>query len=286
MSGSSSSTCLSRSTPLTRSVPSTKFVGLLRVQHQVAAHAGGGVDDDVDVAGADPLHRLAVERDLAGALPVSRIAHVDVDDRGAGPRCRDARVGDLLGRHGHVLGPAHGVACAGQGAGDHDLAIHDSSHGVCLLVRFGGAQVGSPCEHAVLSCEHKLVQDRPSSSPGGSMAASAGVVSPSTGRCSCSRRRRLLRRAVARRGLHRGAARRDLRPQPGDGLADPAHARGARRRLVQPGDRPVVGRRRRGRPRRSRPAPTTSSPWRGRGWSGSACRPARRPPSRCGATAR
>ena len=97
---------------------------VLRVEHQVAAHAGGGVDDDVDVAGADPLDRLAVERDLARALPGLRVAHVDVHDRGAGPRRRDAGLGDLLGRHRHVLGPADGVARAGQGAGDHDVPVH------------------------------------------------------------------------------------------------------------------------------------------------------------------
>ena len=46
---------------------------------------GGGVDDDVDVGGPDPLDDLAVERDVARALAGLGIADVDVDDRGAGP---------------------------------------------------------------------------------------------------------------------------------------------------------------------------------------------------------
>ena len=46
--------------------------GVVRVEHQVAAHAGGGVDDDVDVGGPDPLDDLAVERDVPRALRRSR----------------------------------------------------------------------------------------------------------------------------------------------------------------------------------------------------------------------
>ena len=60
---------------------------VVRVQHEVTAHAGSGVDDDVDVAGPDPLDHLAVERHLPGALPGLRVTDADVHDGGAGT-CR------------------------------------------------------------------------------------------------------------------------------------------------------------------------------------------------------
>src|SRR5699024_4640843 len=50
---------------------------VLWVEHQVAAHAGGGVDDDVDPARADALDRLAVVGHLAGPLAGRRFAHMD-----------------------------------------------------------------------------------------------------------------------------------------------------------------------------------------------------------------
>ena len=108
---------------------------VLRVEHQVAAHAGGGVDDDVDVAGADPLHRLAVERDLARALAGLRVAHVDVHDRGARPRRGDARDSAICsGVTGTCSDLPDGVAGAGEGTGDDDLAVHRGSHGFTSVV--------------------------------------------------------------------------------------------------------------------------------------------------------
>ena len=88
---------------------------VLRVEHQVAAHARGGVDDDVDVGGADPLHCLAVERHLAGALARLGIAHVDVHDGRARTRRRDAGLGDLLRGDRHVL--ASGRRCRRRRSG-------------------------------------------------------------------------------------------------------------------------------------------------------------------------
>ncbi len=87
-------------------------------------------------AGADPLHGLAVERHLARALARLGIAHVDVHDGRARTRRGDAGLGDLLRGHRHVLGAADGVAGAGEGAGDHDLAVHRVLHGAasCSVV--------------------------------------------------------------------------------------------------------------------------------------------------------
>ena len=86
-------------------------VGGLRVQfqrrlgtpeHEVAAHARGQVEHDVDVGRADPLDGGAVERRVAGAAPARGVANVEVGDRGARPRGLDRGVRDLLGRHRDV----------------------------------------------------------------------------------------------------------------------------------------------------------------------------------------
>ena len=90
MSGRSSSTCASR-------VDAVDQVGALgepgrvvRVEVEVAAHARGRVDHDVDVAVADPLDHLAVERHVAGAGAGARVPHVHVHDGRARPGGGDA----------------------------------------------------------------------------------------------------------------------------------------------------------------------------------------------------
>ena len=85
---------------------------LVAAEHEVAAHPGREVQDDVDVGGADPLDDRAVERRVAGAAAGVGVADVDVHDRRAGAGRLDRRVGDLLRRHGHVLAPAGRVAGA------------------------------------------------------------------------------------------------------------------------------------------------------------------------------
>ena len=97
---------------------------------------GRQVEDDVDVGRADPLDDLAVESRVATALAGLRVADVDVDDRRAGARGLDRRVGDLLGGDRHVLAAAGGVAGARDRAGDEDLPVH-------------GTTSGARCEHAV-----------------------------------------------------------------------------------------------------------------------------------------
>ena len=101
--------------------------GLLAGAHlHVAAHAGGEVDDDFLVLGADALHHLGVIFDLAGALAGRGFAHVAVHDGGAGAGRLQRGIGDLLRRHrnGRVL--ADGVARAGDGTGDDDFGLHGS----------------------------------------------------------------------------------------------------------------------------------------------------------------
>ena len=85
ISGRSSATWSSRSIGPTRSVPGPKLLGLLAgADLEIAAHAGGQVDDDVAVALADALDHLPVEMDAAGALAGLRIADMAMDDGGTG----------------------------------------------------------------------------------------------------------------------------------------------------------------------------------------------------------
>ena len=53
-------------------------------EHHVAAHAGGEVDDDVDVRVADPLDDLGVQLGGASADAGVGVADVDVHDRRPG----------------------------------------------------------------------------------------------------------------------------------------------------------------------------------------------------------
>jgi hypothetical protein len=93
-----------------------------RAEREVAAHAGGEVDHDVDIAGPDTLDDLGVQARVARRLTRERVAHVDVGDRGAGAGGGDAVVGDLLGRHRHLVALAGGVPRTGHGTGDERFA--------------------------------------------------------------------------------------------------------------------------------------------------------------------
>ena len=66
-----------------------------RAEHEVAAHAGREVQDDVDARATDALHHLAIERRIARALARLGVAHVDMRDGRTGPAAATAAVGDL-----------------------------------------------------------------------------------------------------------------------------------------------------------------------------------------------
>ena len=93
-----SMTCRMRSSWLTKSLPGAG-VSLRPVlaDADVAAHAAGEVDDDVDLALADALDHLAVVLGLHAEGAGLGVAHVDVHDGRAGARRLDGGVGDLLG---------------------------------------------------------------------------------------------------------------------------------------------------------------------------------------------
>jgi len=91
---------------------------------QVAAHAGGEIDDEVFVLLANALHHFAVEVRAAAALARDGVAYVDVGHGSASSGGLERRVGDLLGsdRDGRVF--ADRVASSGDGASDDDFLLH------------------------------------------------------------------------------------------------------------------------------------------------------------------
>ena len=100
---------------------------LARADLQVAAHAGGEVDDDLGVRLADALDHLAIEGHVATRLAGGRIAHMGVHHGGAGAGCFQGGGGDLRRGNGNMGIAAYGITGAGQGAGDDDIGVH----GVC-----------------------------------------------------------------------------------------------------------------------------------------------------------
>jgi len=77
---------------------------LLRAaQHEVAAHASGEIEHDVDAGFAHTLDDLATERRIARGGAGPRVADLDVRDRGAGLGGLYRRGGDLLRRDRNVL---------------------------------------------------------------------------------------------------------------------------------------------------------------------------------------
>ena len=93
---------------------------------QVAAHAGGQVDDDVHARIADAVHHLGVQGRVAAELARLGVAHVAVHHGRTGLGRLDCGSGDLRGGDGHMRAFASGVSGAGQGAGDDDVGVHNS----------------------------------------------------------------------------------------------------------------------------------------------------------------
>ena len=91
---------------------------------EIAAHAGGQIDDDVLVLGANALHHLAIEMDAARALAGLGIADMAMNHGGAGGGRFERGIGDLLRRHRNGRMLADSVAGAGHRAGNDDLWIH------------------------------------------------------------------------------------------------------------------------------------------------------------------
>src|SRR5581483_7833875 len=87
----------------------------------IAAHAAGEVDDDVDLAFADALYHFTVVTCLHAEGARFGVAHMNVHDRGACLGRLDGGIGNLLGRNGAVGAPGDLGVVAGDGTGDDDI---------------------------------------------------------------------------------------------------------------------------------------------------------------------
>ncbi len=112
-------------------------------EDQVAAHAGRQVEHDIDIGGADEVGDFLVEIVAAARRAGLGIAHMAMDDGGTGLGGIDGRGGDLLGRARHMRRLAGGVAGAGHGTGDEDVAVHAERHG-CLPLFLGCITIQDP----------------------------------------------------------------------------------------------------------------------------------------------
>ncbi|MCY1400346.1 hypothetical protein D9M71_154250 [compost metagenome] len=97
---------------------------LARADFQVAAHAGGEVDDDVHVRLADALHHFAVQRHVTAELAGLRVAHMAVNHGGTGLGGFHGGSRDLFRGDRHVWALAGRVASTGECAGDDDVVVH------------------------------------------------------------------------------------------------------------------------------------------------------------------
>ena len=124
MSGRSSWTWRTRSSGPHQGRGGAGLGGIVGVVLEARAGTGGEVDQDVGAARADALDHLAVERAVHAGLGGLGVAHMNVDDGGAGLGGVDAGMGDLLRRHRHGRVLARRVGRAGHGARDDHLALH------------------------------------------------------------------------------------------------------------------------------------------------------------------
>jgi hypothetical protein len=102
--------------------------GLDAAEHQVAAHAGGEVEHDIDIGRADALGDLAEQVAPARGGPGLGIAHMAMDDGGPGFGGIDGGGGDIPRGHRHMVRAPDRGAGAGDGAGDEDVAVHRQGH--------------------------------------------------------------------------------------------------------------------------------------------------------------
>ena len=91
---------------------------------QVAAHAGGEIDDEVLVLVANALHHFAVEVRAAAALARDGVAHMDVGHGSTGGGSLERRVRNLLRGNGDGRVLANRVASARDGARNDDFLLH------------------------------------------------------------------------------------------------------------------------------------------------------------------
>ena len=91
---------------------------------EIAAHAGGQIDDDIRIAAAKMFDDFSIELGVAAPLAGIRIAYMDMGDRGAGLGRLDCRIRDLTRRHWNRRMLANRIPRTRYGAGDDHFAVH------------------------------------------------------------------------------------------------------------------------------------------------------------------
>ena len=97
---------------------------IILVGNEIAAHAGGQVEDHIGVAFADALDDLAVERHITRALAGFRVAYMAVRNGRARLGRLDGRVGDLFRRNRQLGMHISRITGPGYGAGYNYFVVH------------------------------------------------------------------------------------------------------------------------------------------------------------------
>ncbi|CAM4325540.1 hypothetical protein VRRI112168_20510 [Vreelandella rituensis] len=107
--------------------------GIGRIGNPITTAASGDVHDDVDVGLPHPRHHFTEV--IHGVADAAGLGVTYMNMRHAGTRLGggDAVVGDLLGRDGHIGALAGGIAGAGDGTGQNDVAVHRFARETRLL---------------------------------------------------------------------------------------------------------------------------------------------------------
>ena len=99
-------------------------VGTVRTDEEIATHAGGEVDDHIDVGLADATDNVAIEIDATRRNARLGLAHVAVDDRRTGLGSVDCRVRNLLRSNRQFGMDALRRTGSGDSAGDKGVPMH------------------------------------------------------------------------------------------------------------------------------------------------------------------
>ena len=99
------------------------------VKHQIAAHAGGQVQDHIGAAVANALGDFAVKRKVARRLAGFGVAHMAMHHGRARLGGINGRCRNLLGAARHMGGFVLRATRSGDSTGDENFAVHGQGHG-------------------------------------------------------------------------------------------------------------------------------------------------------------
>src|ERR1700722_4587055 len=92
--------------------------GAVRTQQQITAHPARQIENHLCVLGSNTLNHLSKQGGVAAGQPGRWVAHMQMDDGGAGRVSFQRGLGNLSRRHGDIRILSDGVPRAGDGTGD------------------------------------------------------------------------------------------------------------------------------------------------------------------------